>query len=77
MPPKGDPEAPFRFTPVGRRTYTIYMDKKAVLKKNPCPDCTFCQYCSKTRCSMCLPKGCKKPKKENSNKIHIPLFRPY
>ncbi len=53
------------------------MDKKTVLKKNPCPDCTFCQYCSKTRCSMCLPKGSRKPKKENSNKIHIPLFRPY
>ncbi len=55
----------------------LIMEGKAVLKKNPCPDCTFCQYCSKTRCSMCLPKGCKKREKEQKGKTHIPLFRSY
>jgi hypothetical protein len=49
-----------------------------ILKKNPCPDCTFCQYCSKTRCSMCLPKDCgSKEKKDKKGKTHKPLFRPY
>ncbi|ABQ25183.1 hypothetical protein Gura_0977 [Geotalea uraniireducens Rf4] len=23
-------------------------------KKHPCPDCTFCQWCSDDRCRMCL-----------------------
>jgi hypothetical protein len=23
-------------------------------KKHPCPDCRHCQWCSDTRCSMCL-----------------------
>jgi hypothetical protein len=52
--------------------------EKIVLKKNPCPDCSFCQYCSKTRCSMCLPKNCGKKKKAvKEKKVHKPLFRPY
>lgn len=52
---------------------------KIVLKKNPCPDCTFCQYCSNTRCSMCLPRERKKDKEEKKRKekVHIPLFRRY
>jgi hypothetical protein len=29
-------------------------------KKHPCPDCSFCQFCSDSRCSMCLGTGCKK-----------------
>jgi hypothetical protein len=28
-------------------------------KKHPCPDCTFCQWCSDDRCRMCrAPKAC-------------------
>jgi hypothetical protein len=23
-------------------------------KKHPCPDCQHCQWCTDTRCSMCL-----------------------
>lgn len=23
-------------------------------KKHPCPDCTFCQWCSDDRCRLCL-----------------------
>ena len=23
-------------------------------KKHPCPDCTYCQWCSDDRCRMCL-----------------------
>lgn len=31
-------------------------------KKHPCPDCTFCQWCSDDRCNLCLrsSSGCKK-----------------
>lgn len=30
-------------------------------KKHPCPDCTFCQWCSDDRCRICLgKKGCRK-----------------
>ncbi|MDA8083998.1 MAG: hypothetical protein M0024_10110 [Nitrospiraceae bacterium] len=48
------------------------------LKKNPCPDCSFCQYCSKTRCSMCRTKPAKKEdEKSDRPKTHKPLFRPY
>jgi hypothetical protein len=25
-----------------------------VPKKHPCPDCTFCQWCSDDRCRLCL-----------------------
>ena len=28
-------------------------------KKHPCPDCTFCQWCSDDRCRICrCQKGC-------------------
>ncbi len=26
-------------------------------KKHPCPDCTFCQWCSDDRCNLCLRQG--------------------
>lgn len=52
-------------------------DKKEQHKKNPCPDCTFCQCCSETRCSMCRPTRKKKAKKCDTPKVHKPLFRPY
>lgn len=26
-------------------------------KKHPCPDCTFCQWCSDDRCRLCLHRG--------------------
>ena len=53
------------------------MSEIKLLKKNPCPDCSFCQYCSKTRCSMCLPKGPKKEKKTVGVKSDKPLFRSF
>ena len=31
-------------------------------KKHPCPDCTFCQWCSDDRCRLCLGTGCGKRK---------------
>jgi hypothetical protein len=34
------------------------------LKKHPCPDCTFCQWCSDDRCRQCLKhSGCCRRKK--------------
>ncbi|MBI5102502.1 MAG: hypothetical protein HZB33_11805 [Nitrospirae bacterium] len=53
-----------------------------LLKKNPCPDCAFCQYCSETRCSMCLPKNPSKKirsdrPKNDKPKEHKPLFRKF
>lgn len=53
------------------------MEKKNELKKNPCPDCSFCQYCSETRCSLCRSVDCKKDKKTCKLKVHKPLFRAY
>jgi len=33
-------------------------------KKHPCPDCTFCQWCSDDRCRLCLnDSGCCRRKK--------------
>ena len=32
-------------------------------KKHPCPDCTFCQWCSDERCSLCLRQGCGRKRK--------------
>ena len=71
----GKSRPPLYLVPTGG-LYLI-MEKKSILKKNPCPDCTFCQYCSQTRCSMCLPKGCKKKKEKTACKAHKPLFRSY
>jgi hypothetical protein len=31
--------------------------------KHPCPDCSFCQWCSDDRCSLCLRQGCGKKRK--------------
>ncbi|MDA8077663.1 MAG: hypothetical protein M0Z79_01875 [Nitrospiraceae bacterium] len=52
------------------------MEPKVVLKKHPCPDCSFCQYCSNTRCNICRQPAGKKPK-EKKSKVHKPLFRKY
>ncbi|MBU5612696.1 hypothetical protein [Geomonas azotofigens] len=41
-------------------------------KKHPCPDCTFCQWCSDDRCRMCL--GHKKPVKKLSSAEQIALY---
>jgi len=35
------------------------------LKKHPCPDCHFCQWCSKDRCRLCI--------KESSVKKHLSM----
>ncbi|WP_223908652.1 hypothetical protein [Geobacter sp. AOG1] len=32
-------------------------------KKHACPDCTFCQWCSDDRCSLCLRQGCQGKRK--------------
>ncbi|MFZ5906363.1 MAG: hypothetical protein ACOYVJ_02995 [Nitrospirota bacterium] len=49
------------------------MEKKTA-HKNPCPDCTFCQYCPNTRCNMCRAPQNKKRVKEKKPKTHKPLF---
>ncbi|OGP64066.1 MAG: hypothetical protein A2170_07055 [Deltaproteobacteria bacterium RBG_13_53_10] len=41
----------FEITPYG----LFYSpQKKGQRKKHPCPDCTFCLWCSESRCSLCL-----------------------
>ncbi|MBF0328792.1 MAG: hypothetical protein HQL10_06515 [Nitrospirae bacterium] len=57
-------------------SYNYLMDKKSTDKKNPCPDCEFCQFCSDTRCGMCRPSP-KKKKKDCCKKEDKPLFRTY
>jgi len=47
--------------------------KIKLIRKNPCPDCNFCQWCSDERCNICrhpVKKGEKK-------KPHKPLFLKY
>lgn len=41
-------------------------------KKNPCPDCHFCQQCSETRCHACRRKG--SPKRRLSFSEQIALY---
>jgi len=53
------------------------MEKKPVTKKNPCPDCSFCQCCSETRCRLCKSVDCPSSKKLKKKKEHIPLFRKF
>jgi hypothetical protein len=54
------------------------MHEKLVLKKNPCPDCSFCQCCSDTRCAMCRKTSCDSKKDAmRKGKPHKPLFRAY
>jgi len=55
------------------------MEKKTLLllKKNPCPDCSFCQCCSETRCSLCKSLDCPSTKKTKKKKAHVPLFRKF
>jgi len=31
--------------------------KESKDKKHHCPDCKFCQWCSHSRCSLCLDQG--------------------
>lgn len=41
-------------------------------KKHPCPDCTFCQWCSDDRCRMCLgQKGCGRQKLSFAEQIEL------
>lgn len=49
------------------------MEKKTP-QKNPCPDCTFCQQCSDSRCNMCVPQHGKKKCQHKKPKVHKPLF---
>lgn len=40
-------------------------------KKHPCPDCTFCQWCSDDRCALCLRKDCCKKKLSIAEQIAL------
>jgi hypothetical protein len=31
-------------------------EKPQPIKKHPCPDCSFCQWCGDDRCALCLRK---------------------
>jgi len=59
--------------------YNKRMEKKTILllKKNPCPDCSFCQCCSETRCSLCRSLDCPSSNKAKKKKEHVPLFRKF
>jgi hypothetical protein len=43
----------FEVTPYG----LICCLKECKDKKHQCPDCKFCQWCSESRCSLCLDQG--------------------
>jgi hypothetical protein len=41
-------------------------------KKHPCPDCTFCQWCSDDRCRLCLNReGCCRRKLSLAEQIEL------
>lgn len=42
-------------------------DEKTIIKKHPCKDCFYCQFCSDEKCSLCLKKKASddKSKKES------------
>jgi len=39
-------------------------DEKTIIRKHPCKDCFYCQFCSDEKCSLCLAK------KALENKLH-------
>lgn len=41
-------------------------------KKNPCPDCRCCQWCSDDRCRLCLAE--KRPRRKLSLEEQIALY---
>lgn len=46
-------------------------DKPPPQKKRPCPDCTFCQWCSDDRCSLCLRQRCGGRKLSQAEQIAL------
>jgi len=38
-------------------------------KKNECPDCKFCQWCSPSRCSGCLDQRRTNPEKTDKKEL--------
>jgi hypothetical protein len=45
------------------------MSSAELPQKHPCPDCTFCQWCSDERCALCLKKDCCKRKLSTAEQI--------
>ena len=43
------------------------------VKKHPCPDCTFCQWCGDDRCRLCLGT-CAKPRRKLSLAEQVALY---
>ena len=44
----------------------------AVSRKHPCPDCSYCQWCSDERCRLCLNrKGCGRRKLSMAEQIRL------
>ena len=45
----------------------IYVPEQSKEKKNPCPDCFSCQWCSDDRCRLCRTGKCRpEPGKKRS-----------
>lgn len=41
-------------------------------KKHPCPDCSYCQWCSDDRCRLCLNRsGCHRRKLSLTEQIAL------
>ena len=58
-----------------RRDIRPGLKVRVIQKKHPCIDCSFCQFCSDTRCGICRPAG--RGEKDKKKKEHKPLFRNY
>jgi hypothetical protein len=40
-------------------------------KKHPCPDCSYCQWCSDDRCRLCLNRKCRRRKLSLTEQIRL------
>jgi len=42
-------------------------DEHTIIKKNPCKDCFYCQFCSDEKCNLCLKNKASKTKNDNNS----------
>ena len=39
-------------------------EESPAMKKHPCPDCMFCQWCADSRCGLCPERAGSEPAEE-------------
>jgi len=44
-------------------------DEKTIIRKHPCKDCFYCQFCSDEKCSLCLKKQASEKNIDTDNSL--------